>query len=130
MNLLNFPFSLMIWPVLSKIANLFITLKTFGECSFLKINNEKTEALALGNSRSLWEGLHSDLPNLCNTIKILGINVFKCILCTLFCFFFVFVFLFSFLRIFLDFLICKMDVFFSSNKIFHDISLELGWTWK
>ena len=54
---------------------------------------KKNEALALGNSRSLWEGLHSDLPNLCNTIKILGINVFICILCTLFCFcFFVFFF--------------------------------------
>ena len=23
-----------------------------------------------------------------------------------------------------------MDVFLSSNKIFHDISLELGWTWE
>ena len=38
----------------------------------LKVNNEKTEASALGNSRSLWEG-HSDLPNLCNTITILGV---------------------------------------------------------
>ena len=47
-------------------------LKTFGECSSLKINNEKTEALALGNSRSIWEG-DSYLPNLCNTIKILGV---------------------------------------------------------
>ena len=54
-------------------------LKTFGECSGLKINNERTKALALGKSRSLWEGPHPDLPNLCNTIKILGINVFKCI---------------------------------------------------
>ena len=49
MNLLNFPFSLMIWPALSKIANLFVMLKTFGEYSGL---------------------------------KILGVNVFKCILCT------------------------------------------------
>ena len=54
-------------------TNLFVTLKTFGECSGLKINNEKTEALTLGNSRSLWEGPHSDLPNLCNTVKILGV---------------------------------------------------------
>ena len=38
----------------SSYTNLFVTLKTFGECSGLKINNEKTEALALGNSRSLW----------------------------------------------------------------------------
>ena len=38
----------------------------------LRINNEKTEALALGNSRSIWEG-HSYSPNLCNTIKILGV---------------------------------------------------------
>ena len=57
-------------------------LKTFDECSGLKINNERTKALALGKSRSLWEGPHPDLPNLCNTIKILDINVFKCILCT------------------------------------------------
>ena len=57
----------------SSYTNLFVTLKTFGECSGLKINNEKTEALALGNGRSLWEGPHSDLPNRCNTIKILGV---------------------------------------------------------
>ena len=56
----------------SSYTNLFVTLKTFCESSGLKINNEKTEALALGNSRTLWEG-HSDLPNLCNTIKILGV---------------------------------------------------------
>ena len=56
---------------ISSYTNLFVTLKTFGEISSLKINNEKTEALALGNSRTLWEG-HSDLPNLCNTIKIPG----------------------------------------------------------
>ena len=35
-------------------------LKTLNECSGLKINNEKTEALALGKSRSLWKGPHSD----------------------------------------------------------------------
>ena len=57
----------------SSYTNLFVTLKTFGECSGLEINNEKTEALALGNSRSLWEGPNSDLPNLCNTIKILDV---------------------------------------------------------
>ena len=66
-NLLKFPFSLMIWPALSKISssytNLFVTLKTFGEGSGFKINNEKTEVLALGNSRSPWKG-HSDLLNL------------------------------------------------------------------
>ena len=56
----------------SSYTNLFVTLKTFGECSGLKINNEKTETLALGNSSSLWEG-YSDMPNLCNTIKILGV---------------------------------------------------------
>ena len=56
----------------SSYTNLFVTLKTFGGCSGLKINNEKTEALALGNSSSLWEG-SSDMPNLCNTIKILGV---------------------------------------------------------
>ena len=41
-------------------------------CSGLKINNEKTEASALGNSRSLREG-HSDLPSVCNSITILGV---------------------------------------------------------
>ena len=55
----------------SSYTNLFVTLKTFGERSGLKINNEKTEALALGNGRTLWEG-HYDLPNLCNITKILG----------------------------------------------------------
>ena len=44
----------------SSYTNLFVTLKTFGEFTSLKINNEETEALALRNSRSLWEG-HSDL---------------------------------------------------------------------
>ena len=53
-------------------TNLFVTLKIFGECSGLKTNNEKTGALALGNSSSLWEG-YSDMPNLCNSIKILGV---------------------------------------------------------
>ena len=52
--------------------DLFVALKNFGVCSGLKINNEKAEASALVNSRSLWEG-HSDLPNLCNTITILGV---------------------------------------------------------
>jgi len=57
-----------------KYTNLFITLKTFGECSGLKINNEKTEALTLGNSSSLWEG-YSDMPNLCNTINPFARNL-------------------------------------------------------
>ena len=39
----------------SSYTNLFVTLKTFGECSGLKISNEKTQVLVLGNSRSLWE---------------------------------------------------------------------------
>ena len=45
----------------SSYTNLFVTLKTFENIS-----------LVLGNSRSLWER-HSDLPNLCNIIKILGV---------------------------------------------------------
>ena len=52
----------------SSYTNLFVALKTFGEYSGLKIYDE---ALGLGISRSLWEGPHSDLPNICNTIKIL-----------------------------------------------------------
>ena len=39
----------------SSYTKLFVTLKTFGEYSGLKISNEKAEALALGNSGSLWE---------------------------------------------------------------------------
>ena len=32
----------------------------------------KNRSLSLGNSSSLWEG-YSDMPNLCNTIEILGV---------------------------------------------------------
>ena len=42
-----------------------------------------------------------------------------------FCFFVCLFVCFFFENIF-GFLICKMDFFLSSNKIFHDISLELG----
>ena len=36
---------------------LFETLRAFGAYSGLKVNKDKTEALALANSGSLWEGL-------------------------------------------------------------------------
>jgi len=51
--------------------NLFCTLESFGECSGLKVNDEKTEILALGNN-FLQE---SDFPkqNYYKVIKILGI---------------------------------------------------------
>ena len=51
--------------------NLLCVLEYFGECSGLKVNDEKTEILALGNN-SLQD---SDFPkhNLCEVIKILGI---------------------------------------------------------
>ena len=51
--------------------NLFCILESFGECSGLKVNDEKTEILALGNN--FLEA--SDFPkhNLCKVIKILGI---------------------------------------------------------
>ena len=52
--------------------NLFRLLKAFRECSGLKVNHEKTEALALGDN-SLWEDL-SNMHTLCNVIKILGIH--------------------------------------------------------
>ena len=52
-------------------VNLFRLLEAFGECSGLKVNHEKTETLALGDS-SLWEDL-SNMHTLCNVIKILGI---------------------------------------------------------
>ena len=51
--------------------NLFRLLEPFGECSGLKVNHEKTEVLALGDS-SLWEDL-SNMYTLCNVINILGI---------------------------------------------------------
>ena len=51
--------------------NLFRILESFGECSGLKVNDEKTEILALGNNFLQ----ASDFPkhNLCEVIKILGI---------------------------------------------------------
>ena len=51
--------------------NLFRILESFGECSGLKVNDEKTEILALGNTFLQ----ASDFPkhNLCEVIKILGI---------------------------------------------------------
>ena len=52
-------------------TSLFRLLYNFGECSGLKVNHEKTEALAFGDS-SIWEDL-SNMHNLRNVIKILGI---------------------------------------------------------
>ena len=51
---------------------LFETLRAFGAFSGLKVNKDKTEALALGNSGSLWER-HLVMDNLCDIIKILGV---------------------------------------------------------
>ena len=51
---------------------LFETLRAFEAYSGLKVNKDKTEALALGNSGSLWEG-HLVINNLCDIIKILGV---------------------------------------------------------
>ena len=53
---------------------LFETLRAFGAFSGLKVNhdNDKTEALALGNSGSLLEG-QLDMNSLCEIIKILNI---------------------------------------------------------
>ena len=51
--------------------SLFCILKDFGECSGLKVNHEKTEALAFGDS-SIWKDL-SNKYTLCNVIKTLGI---------------------------------------------------------
>ena len=44
----------------------------FGAFSGLKVNKDKTEALALRNSGSVWEG-HLVMNNLCDIIKILGV---------------------------------------------------------
>ena len=59
-------------------TNLFRTLKAFGECSGLKVNHEKTEILVLGSDHaSIRERTHredfSDMPNLSEVIKILGV---------------------------------------------------------
>ena len=51
---------------------LFETLTAFGAFSGLRVNKDKTEALAFGNSESLWEE-HLDMNNLCDIIKILGV---------------------------------------------------------
>ena len=52
---------------------LFETLELFGECSGLKVNHEKTEIFALGNSTL--QDVHVDFPkhNICVNIKILGV---------------------------------------------------------
>lgn len=50
MNLLNFHFSLMIYNLRYQRYQIINKLIRYvGECSGLKINNEKTEALVLGN---------------------------------------------------------------------------------
>ena len=51
---------------------LFETLRAFRAFSGLKVNKDKTEALALGNSGSFWQG-HLVVNNLCDIIKILGV---------------------------------------------------------
>ena len=51
---------------------LFETLRAFEAFSGLRVNKDKTEALALGNSGSLGEE-HLDMNNLCDIIKILGV---------------------------------------------------------
>ena len=51
---------------------LFETLRAFGVFSGLKVNKDKTEALALGNSGSLWKG-HLVMNSLCDIIKIVGV---------------------------------------------------------
>ena len=51
--------------------SLFRLLEDFGECSGLKVNHEKTEALTFGDS-SLWEDV-SNMYTLCNVIKILEV---------------------------------------------------------
>ena len=51
---------------------LFKTLRAFGAFSGLKVNKDKTKALALGNSGSLWEG-HLVINNLCDITKILEV---------------------------------------------------------
>ena len=46
--------------------------RALGAFSGSKVNKDKTEALALGNSGSLWKG-HLVMNNLCDIIKILGV---------------------------------------------------------
>ena len=49
----------------------YLPPRRVGECSGLKVNLKKTEALVFGDS-SLWEGV-SNMYTLRNVIKILGI---------------------------------------------------------
>ena len=51
--------------------NLFCIIESFGECSGLKVNNKKTEILALGNNILQETGFPKH--NICKFIKILGI---------------------------------------------------------
>ena len=47
------------------------TLESFGECSGLKVNHEKTEIFALGNS--ILQDVDFPKPNIRANIKILGV---------------------------------------------------------
>jgi len=51
--------------------HLFCTLESFSESSVLKVNDEKTEILALGNNVS--QDADFSKHNYCKDIKILGI---------------------------------------------------------
>ena len=51
---------------------LFDSLRAFGAFSGLKVNKDKNEALASGNSGCLWEG-HLDMNILRDINKILGV---------------------------------------------------------
>lgn len=55
-------------------TTLFCILESFGECSGLKMNYEKTKILALGNNILQEAGFPKH--NLCEIVKILGIIYF------------------------------------------------------
>ena len=55
----------------SSCTSLFDVLESFGECSGLKVNHEKTEILALGNNTL--EDVDLVKHNICGAIKILGV---------------------------------------------------------
>ena len=52
-------------------SSLFATLESFGSCSGLHVNHEKTEIVALGSNNLEEKDLNDH--NICESIKILGV---------------------------------------------------------
>ena len=73
-NLRNFPYLRMTTCFLrdkESYTSLFATLESFGLCSGLRVNHEKTEIFALGSNNLEDKDLNDH--KICETIKILGV---------------------------------------------------------